>query len=215
MREYNHGKLVKETVLRVKDYDYHRKELKRDQRARKSEKRQAARVGGQLLGLCSLCLRVNCELLVLGISSYHQALQEMMAAPRSGETIYKGHRSYDLMRNLQIGILFSIAKTNREISEREVNPRLEDYKQQVRVNRPSRAVVHTSGQHTFHCNWMPGARFHWQCSCLVLVLCLIRSHNNFPAAASPLHSSGRITAHSSSIGCGRHLALITVTTSCP
>ena len=45
MREYNHGKLVKETVLRVKDYDYHRKELKRDQRARKSEKRQAARVG--------------------------------------------------------------------------------------------------------------------------------------------------------------------------
>ena len=65
MREYNHGKLVKETVLRVKDFDYHRKELKRDQRARKSEKRQAARVGSQSLGLCSLSLR----LLVLEICS--------------------------------------------------------------------------------------------------------------------------------------------------
>ena len=44
MREYNQGKLVKETVLRVKDYDLHRKELKRDQRARKVEKKQAAKV---------------------------------------------------------------------------------------------------------------------------------------------------------------------------
>ena len=89
----------------------------------------------------------------------------MLAAPRSGETIYKGHRSYDLMRNLQIGILFSIAKTNREISEREVNPRPEDYKQQVRVNRPAHAVVHTSGRRTLYCNSIPGARLHWQCSC--------------------------------------------------
>ena len=80
-----------------------------------------------------------------------------MAAPRSGETIYKGHRSYDLMRNLQIGILFSIAKTNREISEREVNPRPEDYKQQVRVNRPLRAVVHTSKRCTSRCNSIPRA----------------------------------------------------------
>ena len=30
---------------------------------------------------------------------------------RPGETIYKGHHSYDLMRQLQLGILFSIAKT--------------------------------------------------------------------------------------------------------
>ena len=44
MREYQHGELKKETVLRVKDYDYHRKELKRDVRARRHEKRQAARV---------------------------------------------------------------------------------------------------------------------------------------------------------------------------
>lgn len=44
LRHYEHGRLVKETVLRVKEYDLHRKELKRDQRARKDEKRQAARV---------------------------------------------------------------------------------------------------------------------------------------------------------------------------
>lgn len=44
MREYHQGKLVKETVLRVKDYDLHRKELKRDQRAWKVEKKQAAKV---------------------------------------------------------------------------------------------------------------------------------------------------------------------------
>ena len=30
---------------------------------------------------------------------------------RPGETIYKGHHSYDLMRNLQLGIIFSIAKS--------------------------------------------------------------------------------------------------------
>eukprot|EP00887_Chlorella_sp_A99_P001757 scaffold19.g1757.t1 len=31
-------------------------------------------------------------------------------APRPGEKIYKGHRSYDLMRELQLGLLFSIAQ---------------------------------------------------------------------------------------------------------
>lgn len=44
MREYNQGRLVKETVLCVKDYDLHRKELKRDHRARKVEKKEAAKV---------------------------------------------------------------------------------------------------------------------------------------------------------------------------
>ena len=46
----------------------------------------------------------------------------MQEPPRPGETIYKGHRSYDLMRNLQMGILFSIAKTNKEVSGRNLNP---------------------------------------------------------------------------------------------
>ena len=45
MREYRRGDLMKETKLRGKDYDYLRRELKRDQRARRVEKRQAAKVG--------------------------------------------------------------------------------------------------------------------------------------------------------------------------
>lgn len=43
-REYKRGALIKETKLRDKEVDYLRKELKRDQRARRSEKRQAAKV---------------------------------------------------------------------------------------------------------------------------------------------------------------------------
>ena len=35
-------------------------------------------------------------------------------APRPGETIYRGHRSYDLMRQLQLGVMFSIARPQRE-----------------------------------------------------------------------------------------------------
>lgn len=45
MREYRRGELTKETKLRGKDYDYLRREVKRDQRARRVEKRQAAKVG--------------------------------------------------------------------------------------------------------------------------------------------------------------------------
>lgn len=30
-----------------------------------------------------------------------------------GEAVYKGHQSYELMRNLQLGIMFSIAKSGQ------------------------------------------------------------------------------------------------------
>ncbi len=39
------------------------------------------------------------------------AVQDSAKPVRPGETIYKGHHSYDLMRNLQLGIIFSIAKS--------------------------------------------------------------------------------------------------------
>lgn len=32
------------------------------------------------------------------------------AATRQGETIFKGHRSYDLMLNLQLGIRYSVGR---------------------------------------------------------------------------------------------------------
>ena len=33
--------------------------------------------------------------------------------PKPGEHIFKGHRSYDLMRELQLGIMFSIANASK------------------------------------------------------------------------------------------------------
>ena len=49
MREYRRGELIKETKLRGKDYDYLRKEVKKDQRSRRVEKRQAAKASSQTL----------------------------------------------------------------------------------------------------------------------------------------------------------------------
>ena len=57
----------------------------------------------------------------------------MREATRPGETIYKGHRSYDLMRNLQMGILFSIAKSNKEVGDRNEEPAPADFKMQARL----------------------------------------------------------------------------------
>jgi 1-phosphatidylinositol-4-phosphate 5-kinase len=36
----------------------------------------------------------------------------MQAANKQGETIFKGHRSYDLMLNLQLGIRYSVGRIN-------------------------------------------------------------------------------------------------------
>ncbi|KAK9815589.1 hypothetical protein WJX72_006406 [[Myrmecia] bisecta] len=81
MREYRAGELIRETVLRVAEYDVRREEEKqRPQKDKRAEKKQAAKE------------------------------QRLVKA---GETIYRGHRSYDLMRNLQLGILFSIAKAGK------------------------------------------------------------------------------------------------------
>ena len=39
---------------------------------------------------------------------------------RPGETIYKGHRSYDLMLNLQLGIRWSISRNARDPALKEL-----------------------------------------------------------------------------------------------
>ena len=39
---------------------------------------------------------------------------------RPGETIYKGHRSYDLMLNLQLGIRWSISRNARDPALRQL-----------------------------------------------------------------------------------------------
>lgn len=59
-------------------------------------------------------------------------LQEAAKAARPGETIYKGHHSYDLMRNLQLGILFSIAKTSKALQGAKQPPlTTSDFKHQA------------------------------------------------------------------------------------
>ena len=59
--------------------------------------------------------------------------QEQAKEARPGETIYKGHHSYDLMRQLQLGILFSIAKIPELRSQMQTagQPSPSDFKYQV------------------------------------------------------------------------------------
>lgn len=58
-------------------------------------------------------------------------LQEMMAPPRPGETIYKGHRSYNLMRSLQQGISFSVASVDKQIGNRDAEVKVSDFRKEV------------------------------------------------------------------------------------
>lgn len=77
LRDYDHGVMSSETVLRMAGKDNHRKAIKKD----KSRKLQEKKTDQSL--------------------------------PKPGEHIFKGHRSYDLMRELQLGIMFSIANASK------------------------------------------------------------------------------------------------------
>ena len=41
---------------------------------------------------------------------------------RAGEKIYKGHHSYDLMLNLQLGIRFSVGRVSADDNPKELAP---------------------------------------------------------------------------------------------
>ena len=84
LRRYARGALLSETVLRVADYDAARA-ARGDARARAAARRVAAK---------------------------ERAAAARAARP--GTTIYKGHASYDLMRSLQMGVLFSTARVGEE-----------------------------------------------------------------------------------------------------
>ena len=58
-------------------------------------------------------------------------MQSHGAAARPGETIYKGHHSYDLMRNLQLGLMFSIARSARQAPDLAHPLSAEDFVAQV------------------------------------------------------------------------------------
>jgi hypothetical protein len=64
-------------------------------------------------------------------SALAAAAQVQREGARPGETIFKGHHSWDLMRQLQLGIMFSIAKSAREAPV-QAQPLAEaDFAQQV------------------------------------------------------------------------------------
>ena len=49
-------------------------------------------------------------------------------AARPGETIYKGHRSYDLMLNLQLGIRCCVGRINPTEPAKDLTPADFEYK---------------------------------------------------------------------------------------
>ena len=95
-------------------------------------------------------------------------VQEQAKEARPGETIYKGHHSYDLMRQLQLGILFSIAKTpelRSQMQTRGDQPSPGDYKYQASPQAYKaglcfgyRALIWVQGQHN---TWQHGS----SCGC--------------------------------------------------
>ena len=46
----------------------------------------------------------------------------VQAAERAGETIYKGHRSYDLMLNLQLGVRHAVGALASVIQRPDLQP---------------------------------------------------------------------------------------------
>lgn len=69
-------------------------------------------------------------------------LGERQAATRQGETIFKGHRSYDLMLNLQLGIRYSVGR----ITPTQLRNVLSDNDFRFKVTFPPRHAA-TSGFH--------------------------------------------------------------------
>ena len=68
-------------------------------------------------------------------------LQEMMTPPRPGETIYKGHRSYNLMRSLQQGISFSVASIDKQVGARDAAVKPSDFKKEVGLEGPATSAL--------------------------------------------------------------------------
>ena len=56
-----------------------------------------------------------------------------------GETIYKGHRSYDLMLNLQLGIRHSVQAVAREAAQQRLEE--DHFRQKVRHNVPFKFLI--------------------------------------------------------------------------
>ena len=86
LREYRHGELLNEEVLRIAEQDV---------RKGSKEKKEGRKKAREVVGATSS-----------GISSS----RKKYTPPRSGERIYKNHPSYELMRELQLGLMFSMAQ---------------------------------------------------------------------------------------------------------
>lgn len=67
-------------------------------------------------------------------SERKRAVRRQQAITTAGETVYKGHRSYDLMIALQQGIRYSVGRMGPTRGRRELQP--EDYETKVRQSFP-------------------------------------------------------------------------------
>ncbi|PSC76693.1 Phosphatidylinositol 4-phosphate 5-kinase 2 [Micractinium conductrix] len=63
-----------------------------------------------------------------------EAKQLTYRPPKPGEAVYKGHRSYDLMRELQLGITFGVAQAGLAAPTGELGPR--DFRQETSQHFP-------------------------------------------------------------------------------
>jgi hypothetical protein len=111
-REYAGGRLQREDVLRVADTDLRRRAAKRDARRRLSDDRRGAGQvpRGRQLPAFYAPSGVHDRRAPQVILTLNPCAPQAARAERMGEPIASGHRSYDLMRSLQLGIVFSIAR---------------------------------------------------------------------------------------------------------
>ena len=70
-----------------------------------------------------------------------------------GETIFKGHRSYDLMIALKLGVFHSIGVRQHGADVRDALPDVEDFDRKVKVAFPNKGSAHTPPH--------SGADFKW------------------------------------------------------
>ena len=144
-REYVHGVLVNEAAVAVKD----------------EEGRNVGRKGGWKQQQCQRSRRREQRLRGGGGGGMVRA----GAGAGTGETIYKGHHSYDLMLNLQLGIRYTVGKITPE-PMRDISPS-SDFGPKARIwmNFPRQGSQLTPPHHQ-------STDFKWKDYCPVVFRCV-------------------------------------------
>ena len=252
LREYEEGRLVNESVLRVEETDM-RKQLEK-RAARKTRQKVSRAILLQIVCVWMICrgavgrLRVSggpafllaSRVLVPGPDelkdkNYFVACCEQKEQARPGETIIKGHRSYDLVRDLQLGIMFSVAKAGQEFEADAAAKAEQITEADFKVDRRSVAILyrcHSVMECRCCCSFSRSAIYHYlgvnECLGMrmnSLSMCswffngcrrswINTSHAARWARRLPV-SSGATTALACLLGCASSSALTILTTCYP